>query len=135
MDSAPLGKVLNEDNETGSEEGKNEEFIKFRKESSSKKVKVQFIKLGRKKQNPSRRDKILRKHQTMRKKEKAIKIEKTSTKKRKKEKKGEKCECKNFHQVVREYWFIERDKGHEIPWKIIQVENDEQKWRFIKSKI
>ena len=28
MDSAPLGKVLNEDNETGSEEGKNEEFIK-----------------------------------------------------------------------------------------------------------
>ena len=100
---APHHKVLNEDNETGSEEGKNEEFIKFRKESSSKKVKVQFIKLGRKKQNPSRRDKILRKHQTMRKKEKAIKIEKTSTKKRKKEKKGEKCECKNFHQVVREY--------------------------------
>ena len=37
MDSAPLGKVFNEDNETSSEEGKNEEFIKFRKESSSKK--------------------------------------------------------------------------------------------------
>ena len=36
MESAPLGKVLNEDNETGLEEEKDEEFIKFRKESSSK---------------------------------------------------------------------------------------------------
>ena len=30
MDSAPLGKVFNEDNETNSKEKKNEEFIKFR---------------------------------------------------------------------------------------------------------
>ena len=37
MDPAPLGKVLNEDNETNSKEEKDEEFIKFRKESSSKK--------------------------------------------------------------------------------------------------
>ena len=32
MDSAPLRKVLNEDNETSSKEEKDEEFIKFRKE-------------------------------------------------------------------------------------------------------
>ena len=38
MDSTPLGKVFNEDNETSLEEGKDEEFIKFRKESSSKKM-------------------------------------------------------------------------------------------------
>ena len=43
MDSAPLGNVLNEDNET------DEEFIKFRKESSSKKGIVHSIKLERKK--------------------------------------------------------------------------------------
>ena len=36
---------------------------------------------------------------------------------------------------MREYWFIKRHKRHEIPWKIVQVEKDEQKWRFIKSKI
>ena len=36
---------------------------------------------------------------------------------------------------MREYWFINRHKRHEIPWKIIQVEKDEQKWRFIKRKI
>ena len=36
---------------------------------------------------------------------------------------------------MREYWFIKRHKRHEIPWKIIQVEKDEQKWRFIKRKI
>ena len=36
MDPAPLGKVFNEDNETNSKEKKNEEFIKFRKDSSSK---------------------------------------------------------------------------------------------------
>ena len=34
MDSAPLGMVLNEDNVTSSKE---KEFVKFRKESSSKK--------------------------------------------------------------------------------------------------
>ena len=34
---APLGKVFNEDNETGLKEEKDEEFIKFRKKSSSKK--------------------------------------------------------------------------------------------------
>ena len=43
MDSTPLGKVFNEDNET------NEEFIKFKKESSSKKWIVHSIKLERKK--------------------------------------------------------------------------------------
>ena len=43
MDSAPLGKVLNEENE------KDEEFIKFRKESLSKKGIVHSIKLERKK--------------------------------------------------------------------------------------
>ena len=43
MDLAPLGKVLNEDNET------DEEFIKFRIESSSKKGIVHSIKLERKK--------------------------------------------------------------------------------------
>ena len=37
MDSTPLSKVINEDNETSLEEGKDEEFIKFGKESSSKK--------------------------------------------------------------------------------------------------
>ena len=37
MDSTPLGKVLYEDNDTSSEEGKDEDFVKFRKESSSKK--------------------------------------------------------------------------------------------------
>ena len=42
MDSTPLGKVFNEDNET------NEKFIKFRKESSSKTGIVHIIKLGRK---------------------------------------------------------------------------------------
>ena len=43
MDSAPLGKVFSEDNET------NEEIIKFKKESSSKKGIVHSIKLERKK--------------------------------------------------------------------------------------
>ena len=43
MDSTPIGKVFNEDNET------NEEFIKFRKESSPKKGIVHSIKLERKK--------------------------------------------------------------------------------------
>ena len=43
MDSSPLGKVLNEDNE------KDEEFIKFKKESLSKKGIVHSIKLERKK--------------------------------------------------------------------------------------
>ena len=42
MDSTPLGKVLNADNET------DEEFIKFRKVSSSKKGIVHSINLGRK---------------------------------------------------------------------------------------
>ena len=37
MDSAPLGKVFNEDNETSSKIEKCEEFVNFRKESSSKK--------------------------------------------------------------------------------------------------
>ena len=43
MDSAPLGKVFNEENEI------DEEFIKFRKESSPKKGIVHSIKLERKK--------------------------------------------------------------------------------------
>ena len=51
MDSTPLGKVLNEDNVISLEE-KDEEFIKFRKKSLSKK----------------RRDEILRKYQTVSKK-------------------------------------------------------------------
>ena len=54
---------------------------------------------------------------------------------RERERERERSKCKNFHQVVREYWFIKRHKRHEIPWKLIQVEKDEQKWRFIKSKI
>ena len=116
MDSAPLGKILNEENEI------DEEFIKFRKEISSK--------LGR---NEIHQGEIrFWESIKLRKKEKAIKLEKTSTKR---ERKRERSECKNFHQVVREYWFVKRHKGHEIPWKIIQVEKDEQKWRFIKSKI
>ena len=57
----PLRKVLKEDNETCSEEGKDEEFIKFRKESSSKKS-DSSLHQARKEENPSRRDKILRKH-------------------------------------------------------------------------
>ena len=61
MDSTPLGKVLNEDNET------DEEFIKFRKESSSKK-RGSSPHHARKEGNPSRRDKILRKNQIVRKK-------------------------------------------------------------------
>ena len=67
-----------------------------------------------------------------------MKLEKTSTKKEKKKKKKrerEKSECRNFHQIMREYWFIKRHERHEIPWKIIQVVKDEKKWRFIKSKI
>ena len=33
---------------------------------------------------------------------------------------------------MREKWYIKRHKRHEIPWKIIQVEREEQKkWRFI----
>ena len=43
MDSTPLGKILNKDNVT------DEEFIKFRKESSTKKGIVHSIKLERKK--------------------------------------------------------------------------------------
>ena len=61
MDPIPLGKVLNEDNET------NEEFIKFRKESSSKK-RDSSLHQARKEGNPSRRDNILRKNQILRKK-------------------------------------------------------------------
>ena len=61
-------------------------------------------------------------------KKNAIKLGKTSKKRR------ERNECKNFHQVVREYWFIKRHKRYEIPWKIIQVEKDEQTWRFIKRR-
>ena len=53
MDSTPLGKVLNGDNET------DEESIKERDSS---------LHQARKEENPSRRDKILRKHQTVRKK-------------------------------------------------------------------
>ena len=67
MDSKPLGKVLNEDNKTGSKEEKDEEFIKFRKESSSKK-RESSPHQARLDGNPSRGDKILRKHQTVRKK-------------------------------------------------------------------
>ena len=52
MDSAPLGKVFNEDNETSLEEGKDEEFIKFRKESSPKKGEI-AIHLARKEEKKS----------------------------------------------------------------------------------
>ena len=48
MDPEPLGKVLNEDNMTSSKKGR---FIKFRKESSSKKGIVYTIKLEMKKTN------------------------------------------------------------------------------------
>ena len=48
---SPLGKVFNEDNETGLKEEKDEEFIKYRKESSSKKGIVYSIKLEMKKTN------------------------------------------------------------------------------------
>ena len=61
MDSAPLGKVLNEDNEI------DEKFIKFRKREFIKK-RDNSLHQVRKEGNPSRRDKILRKHQTVRKK-------------------------------------------------------------------
>ena len=67
-----------------------------------------------------------------------MKLEKTSTKKKKRkrrEREREKSECRNFHQIMREYWFIKRHERHEIPWKFIQVVKDEKKWRFIKSKI
>ena len=113
MDSAPLGNVPNEDNET------DEEFIKFRKESSSKKGIVHSIKLERKKTHQGE----IRFWESIKLwgKKKAIKLEKTSTK-------------KEIHQVVREYWFIKRHERHEIQWKIIQVEKDEQKWRFIKRR-
>ena len=113
MDSAPLGNVLNEDNET------DEEFIKFRKESSSKKGIVHSIKLERKKTHQGE----IRFWESIKLwgKKKAIKLEKTSTK-------------KEIHQVVREYWFIKRHERHEIQWKIIQVEKDEKKWRFIKRR-
>ena len=113
MDSAPLGNVLNEDKET------DEEFIKFRKESSSKKGIVHSIKLERKKTHQGE----IRFWESIKLwgKKKAIKLEKTSTK-------------KEIHQVVREYWFIKRHERHEIQWKIIQVEKDEKKWRFIKRR-
>ena len=55
MDSAPLGKVLNEDNVTSSKE---KEFVKFRKESSSKK-RDSSLHRARKEENPSKRDKVL----------------------------------------------------------------------------
>ena len=58
---APPRKILNEDNGTGSKEKKDEEFIKFRKESSLKKSDSSPHQ-ARKEENPSRRDKILRKH-------------------------------------------------------------------------
>ena len=90
MDSTSLGKVLNEDNETGSKEEKDEEFIKFRKESSSKKGIIHSIKLERKKKkNPSRRDKILRKHQAMRKKRGSFQKKKKKRRRRKRERERE----------------------------------------------
>ena len=33
---------------------------------------------------------------------------------------------------MKEKWFIKRHKRNEISWKIIQVDKDEQKLRFIK---
>ena len=59
MDLAPLGKVLNEDNETRHEVQKRD-YIKERDNS---------LHQARKEENPSRRDKILKKHQTVGKKE------------------------------------------------------------------
>ena len=56
-------------------------------------------------------------------------------KNKKEEREREKSECRNFHQIMREYWFIKRHEKREIPWKIIQVVKDEKKWRFIKCKI
>ena len=123
MDSAPLGKVFSEDNET------NEEIIKFKKESSSKKGIVHSIKLEKKKTHQGE----IRFWESIKLwKKKVICLEKTSTKKkRKKEKEKRGKDTKD----MREYWFINRHKRREIPWKIIQVEKDEQKWRFIKRKI
>ena len=81
MDSTPLGKVLNGDTENN----KIGRFIKFNKES------------------PSRRDKILRRYQTMRKREGHQARKDFNQKKREREREKERSECKNFHQVVREY--------------------------------
>ena len=74
---APLGKVFNEDNETGLKEEKDEEFIKYRKESSSKKEIVYSIKLEMKKTNQGE----IRFWKSIKlwEKEKAIKLEKTWT--------------------------------------------------------
>ena len=74
---APLGKVFNEDNETGLKEEKDEEFIKYRKESSSKKGIVYSIKLEMKKTNQGE----IRFWKSIKlwEKEKAIKLEKTWT--------------------------------------------------------
>ena len=121
---APHHKVLNEDNET------DEEFIKFRIESSSKKGIVHSIKLERKKTHQGE----IRFWKSIKLWEKRVGHQARKDFNQKKKKKRERNECKNFHQVAREYWFIKRHKRHEIPWKIIQVEKDEQKWRFIKKK-
>ena len=78
MDSAPLGKVFSEDNET------NEEIIKFKKESSSKKGIVHSIKLEKKKTHQGE----IRFWESIKLwKKKVICLEKTSTKKKEKKKK------------------------------------------------
>ena len=90
MDSAPLGKVLNEDNE------KDEEFIKFRKESLSKKGTVHSIKLERKKTHQGeirfwKSIKLWEKRES----HQARKVF-NQKKKREREREKERSECKNF---------------------------------------
>ena len=122
MDSAPLGKVFSEDNET------NEEIIKFKKESSSKKGIVHSIKLEKKKTHQGE----IRFWESIKlwKKKGHLSRKDFNKKKKKKEKEKRGKDTKD----MREYWFINRHKRREIPWKIIQVEKDEQTWRFTKRR-
>ena len=108
MVSTPHGKDLNEDNGTSSKKKKHEEFIKFRKESSSKKV----IKQGEKKIHQKERFWESIKLWGKKKEEKVIKLEKAPTKRKKNKKRWE---CKNFHQVERNNDLFKRHMRHEIP--------------------
>ena len=109
MDPAPLGKGPQWKQYDKFKRGR---FIKFRKEISSK--------LGRKEIHQGE----IRFWESIKlwEKKKAIKLEKTSTKKRERE------------REVNARIFIKLWKNTDSS-KIIQVEKDEQKWRFIKSKI
>ena len=94
MDSTPLGKVFNEDNET------NEEFIKFKKESSSKKWIVHSIKLERKKAHQG--EIIFWKSIKLWEKRVGHQARKDFNQKKKKERSS--CEKILIHQKTRETW-------------------------------